>query len=138
MSSSARVFITPGYHTRRIAPHKGKTYPPEILTSDEVKALIRASSNRTPTGIRNRAVIVVMYRTGLRFGEALALRPEDIDPTSGAVTALRVTGDRRRLVGIDSGSMAIVMRWVDDRRTLGLTGRSGLFCTLQGRPLHAS
>jgi site-specific recombinase XerD len=34
--------------------------------------------------------------------------------------------------------MAILLRWMEKRRSLGLTGRQPLFCTLQGRPLHAS
>jgi site-specific recombinase XerD len=130
--------ITPGYHTGRTAPNKGRTFPPEVLTADEVKALIRASSNRAPTGIRNRALIVVMYRAGLRLSEALALRPKDIDSDAGAVTVLHGKGDKRRVVGLDPGSMAILLRWVDKRHQYGLTGRSPLFCTLQGRPLHPS
>jgi site-specific recombinase XerD len=130
--------ITLGYHTGRVAPNKGKTYPPEVLTEDEVKTLIRASSNRAPTGVRNRALITTMYRAGLRLSEALALKPKDIDPDAGTITVLRGKGGRRRVVGIDPGSMAIVLRWVDKRRQYGLTGRSTLFCTLQGRPLHPS
>jgi site-specific recombinase XerD len=34
--------------------------------------------------------------------------------------------------------MAILLRWIEKRRTLGLTGRQRLFCTLQGRPLQPS
>ena len=130
--------ITPGYHAGRTAPNKGRTFPVEVLTEDEVKSLIRASSNRAPTGIRNRALIVTMYRAGLRLSEALALRPKDIDAEAGTVTVLRGKGDKRRVVGLDPGSMAILLRWVDKRPQLGMTGRSPLFCTLQGRPLHAS
>ena len=77
-------------------------------------------------------------RAGLRLSEALALKPKDVDPDAGMITVLHGKGDRRRVVGIDPGSMAIVMRWVDHRRTRGLTGRSRLFCTLEGRPLHPS
>jgi site-specific recombinase XerD len=128
----------PGYHSGRTAPNKGRTYPPEVLTEDEVKSLIRACSNRAPTGIRNRALIVTLYRAGLRLSEALALKPKDVDASAGTVTVLHGKGDRRRVVGIDPGSMAIAMRWVAHRRTLGLSGRSRLFCTLAGRPLHAS
>ena len=65
--------VTLGYHTGRAAPNKGKTYPPEVLTPDEVKTLIRSCSNRAPTGIRNRALITVMYRAGLRLSESLEL-----------------------------------------------------------------
>jgi site-specific recombinase XerD len=135
---STSLVTTPGYHSGRTAPNKGRTYPPEVLTEDEVKSLIRACSNRAPTGIRNRALITVMYRAGLRLSEALALKPKDVDADAGTITVLHGKGDRRRVVGLDPGSMAIVLRWVEKRRTLGLTGRTQLFCTLEGRPLYAS
>ena len=129
---------SPGYHSGRPAPNKGRTFPAEVLTGDEVRALIKASSNRAPTGIRNRALIVVMYRGGLRLGEALALKPKDVDPDVGTITILHGKGDRRRTIGLDPGAMAIIERWLEKRRSLGLTGRQRLFCTLQGRPLHPS
>jgi site-specific recombinase XerD len=132
------IIVTPGYHTGRTAPNKGRTFPPEVLTEDEVKSLIRACSNRAPTGLRNRALITILYRAGLRLSEALDLKPKDIDADAGTVTVLHGKGDKRRVVGLDPGSMAIVLRWVDRRRQYGLTGRSPLFCTLQGRALHAS
>ncbi len=132
------IVVTSGYHRGRTAPNKGKTYPPEVLTEDEVKTLIRACSNRAPTGIRNRALITVIYRAGLRLSEALAVQPKDINPDAGTVTVLHGKGDKRRVVGLDPGSMAIVLRWVDKRHQHGLTGRSRLFCTLRGRPLHSS
>lgn len=132
------LIVTPGYHAGRRAPNKGQTYPPEVLTEEEVKSLIRACSNRAPTGIRNRALITVLYRAGLRLSEALALKPKDIDADRGTITVLHGKGDKRRVVGLDPGSMAILLRWVDIRRLSGLTGRSPLFCTLQGRPLHPS
>jgi hypothetical protein len=59
-------------------------------------------------------------------------------PYTGAITVLHGKGDRKRVVGLDQGSMAIVMRWVDKRGSLGINGRSRLFCTLDGKPLHAS
>ncbi len=53
--------------------------PPEVLTEDEIRLLLRACSVKAPTGVRNRALIVVLYRGGLRLGEALALKPMDLD-----------------------------------------------------------
>jgi site-specific recombinase XerD len=73
-----------GYHSGRTAPNKGGTFPPEVLTEDEVKSLIRSCSNRAPTGIRNRALIVVMYRAGLRLSEALAQLGQDPAKPAGA------------------------------------------------------
>jgi site-specific recombinase XerD len=130
--------VEKGYHTGREPANKGKTYPPEVLTSDEVRGLIEACSSRAPTGIRNRALIVVMYRGGLRAGETLALRPKDVDTTAGTLTVLHGKGDRRRVVGLDPGAMAIVTRWIETRRTLGISGHAPLFCTLQGRPIQPS
>ena len=40
----------------------GRKLPPEILTDDEVCALIRACSSGAPTGVRNRALIAILYR----------------------------------------------------------------------------
>src|SRR6266851_2286294 len=69
--------------------NKGQCYPAEILTPDEVRALIKACSNRAPTGVRNRALLVLLYRGGLRVSEALHLYPKDVDRAAGTVTVLR-------------------------------------------------
>lgn len=113
-------------------PNAGKTYPPEPLTLAEVRALMRLCSHRAPTGIRNRAIIVIMYRGGLRVSEALALKPSDVDPAKGTVRVLHGKGNKSRVVGLDDGSMAIVRLWVEKRKTLGLANGK-LFCTLDGK-----
>jgi site-specific recombinase XerD len=118
--------------------NKGRRYPAEILTADEVRSLIQACSARAPTGIRNRALLAVLYGTGLRLGEALALYPKDIDVGTGTITVLHGKGDRRRTVGIDPGALAFVERWIDARRGLGISTRRPLFCTLRGDALDAS
>jgi len=119
----------------------GERFPVEILTADEVRALIRAASNRAPTGVRNRALIVVMYRGGLRLGEALALFPKDIDLEAGTIRVLRGKGRKARTVGLDEGGMAMIQRWLDKRQALGLNGRQPVFCSITkgapfGRRLH--
>ena len=107
-----------------------------MLTSDEVRALTRGCSTRAPTGIRNRALITVMYRGGLRVDEALSLKPSDIDPKTGTIRILHGKGDKARVVAIDDGAMATIQRWIDARRKLGI--RNGrLFCTLQGGEVQA-
>ena len=68
---------------------------------------------RAPTGIRNRALITVMYRGGLRLGEALQLKPKDLDAQKGTIRVLHGKGDKARLVGLDEGGWAIVQRWLD-------------------------
>lgn len=127
-----------GFHSGRIPANKGNTYPPEVLSSGEVWRLIELCSNRAPTGIRNRALIVTMYRGGLRLGEVLALQPKDVDLDTGAITVLHGKGDRRRVAAIDPGAVAILARWCDARRSLGVVHKGPLFCTLRGNGLKPS
>ncbi len=110
-------------------------FPVEVLNEPEVRRLIEACSNRAPTGIRNRALIAILYRGGLRLGEALALFPKDLDPRAGTVAVLHGKGDKRRTIGLDPGGFAMVERWLDSRRELGIDGRQSVFCTLGGAPL---
>lgn len=118
--------------------NKGVTYPAEILNPAEVAHLFRSCSNRAPTGIRNRALITVLYRAGMRISEALALKPKDVDRRAGTVRVLHGKGNKARVAGIDPSSFAAIDRWMDTRKDLGLTGRSPLFCTLQGEPIDSS
>ena len=112
----------------RIRPHRpanrGQRYPAEILTADEVQALIRACSNRAPTGLRNRALVVLLYRGGCRVGEALRLCPKDLNRAAGTVTVLRGKGGTRRTIGLDPGAFAVVERWLDVRTKLGISSRA--------------
>jgi site-specific recombinase XerD len=124
--------------TTMIATNKGKKLPPEPLTQEEVRALIGVCSKRAATGIRNRALLVVLYRAGLRISEALALLPKDFDASAGTLRVLHGKGDKSRVVGLDSGAAAILQNWLDKRATLGLGGRSPIFCTLAGEQIESA
>lgn len=130
--------VEKGYHAGREAPNKGKTYPAEVLTQREVSLLLSACGARSSTGIRNRALITVLYRAGLRLGEALALEAKDVDTGAGTIAVLRGKGGRQRTVGIDPEAVAVLERWVERRKQLQLGPRRPLFCTLQGQPLKPS
>lgn len=112
--------------------------PPEILTDAEVRALMDESSNHTPTGIRNRALIALLYRTGLRINEALSLFPKDVNSEEGMASVLKGKGGRSRIVGLDTGAITFLQAWLDARDRLGLTGRSPVFCTVRGNAISAS
>lgn len=109
--------------------------PIEPLTPAEVDALIAAASRRAPTGIRNRALIAVLYFAGLRASEALALLPRDLDLDAGAVRVHSGKGGKARTVGLNLAAQAHLERWLDVRRQRGISTRRPLFCTLAGGPL---
>ena len=122
-----------------------KTFPIEILTGQEVEKLMRACSRRYPTGIRNRALITLGYRCGLRISEVLSLYPRDVDLEHGVINVRYGKGARQRQVGIDDGAAAILERWLEIRKKLGIRSRAPLFCTVsageemsRGGPLKTS
>ncbi len=112
--------------------------PPEVLTEAEVLALMKACSTRAPTGVRNRALIAVLWRCGLRISEALSLELRDIDLEAGTVRVRHGKGDRSRTVGLDEQTTALLARWLDRRKKLSPGARAPIFCTLQGGRLDSS
>ncbi len=80
-------------------------------------------------------MIVLLYRTGLRLSESLALRVKDINFEVGSLAVLHGKGNCMRTVGIDPGATPRIEAWLERRRDLGLPGDAPLFCTLKGGPL---
>jgi integrase/recombinase XerD len=111
--------------------------PAEVLSELEALALLRACSTRAPTGIRNRALIAVLWRCGLRISEALALQPRDVDLQAGILRVRHGKGDKSRTLGLDEQTAALLARWLDRRQTLA-GGREPVFCTLKGDPIDSS
>lgn len=109
-----------------------------VPTTEEVERLLRSFTN-APTAIRNRALVVTMWRCGLRVSEALSLRPGDIDAERGVLVVRRGKGGKSRTVGVDAGTLAVVAAWTAVRRTVEGLGRTApLFVTLDGKPVSAS
>ncbi len=115
-------------------PHGRRRFPVEILTNAEACRLLGACGCR-PAGLRNRALIAVLYRGGLRINETLDLLPKDIDLEVGAIRILHGKGDRARTVGIDPAAGDVVSRWLTVRAELELGSRQSVFCTLVGTRL---
>ena len=123
------------------------TLPIEVLSEDEARRLMDACGARSPTGLRNRALLALLYRAGLRVSEALALRPKDIDLERGIIRVLRGKNGHARTVGIDPAACDVVARWVEARTRMGRGPSAGagvdwsgapLLCTLSGGPVSAS
>jgi integrase/recombinase XerD len=116
----------------------GGTMHDELLTPEEARALIRAASGRAPTGVRNRALVAMMYRSGLRPGEALALAVEDLDAEAGTVRVPARKGGSRRTTGVDATTRRLIAAWLARRVQRGIAPSAPLFCTLAGEPLKAA
>jgi integrase len=118
----------PGYHRGRPPGNKGEQYPADPPTVEEIVAVMRAVSDR-PEGHRLRAMIVLLWRAGLRISEALALQEGDLDATRGAVLVRRGKGGKRREVGMDRWAWDQLDPWLEIRRGLPI---GALLCVIHG------
>jgi site-specific recombinase XerD len=108
--------------------------PIEIQTEEEVELLMAQASRRGPTGIRNRALIAVIYYGSLRVGEAIALAPRDVDLARGEINVRRGKGAKQRLAVLSEPGIAPLQLWLATRAELGISTRAPLFCTIsEGR-----
>jgi len=105
-----------------------------VLTPGEVAAIIGQRSLRAPTGIRNRALLTLLYRSGLRVSEILAVRPSDVDMARHSIRLLGTKSGQAQTRGFHPSADDALARWLDTRQALG-TGPGKLFCTLVGTPL---
>jgi site-specific recombinase XerD len=116
------------------APNAGRKYPAEPLTPAEVAAIIGQCSLRAPTGIRNRALLTLLYRSGLRVSEVLAPRPSDVNLARHSIRLLGTKSGQAQTRGFHPSADDALARWIDTREALGI-GPGKLFCTLAGTPL---
>jgi site-specific recombinase XerD len=110
-------------------------YPAEWYTTDEITAMLHAA-NTGWGGERLQALIIVLWRSGLRLAEALALVPSDIDFVGKTIRVRHGKGDKARTVGMDDREAAELKRWLELRGHF--PPDVPVFCTRKGTPLQAA
>ncbi len=92
---------------------------PRCLSMSQVEALLDAPDVASPLGVRDRAILEVLYATGLRVSELIGLRPGDVDLDVGLLKCLG-KGRKERLVPLGSTACTWVRRYLlEVRGTLG-------------------
>jgi site-specific recombinase XerD len=109
---------------------------PKILSAAEVEALMARPNLKAPTGLRNRAVLMLMHRCGLRVSEVCGLHLRDVDWREGSIRIRPevAKGGREAVVHLDPPTLEMLERWKDVRRRYAAR-RPHLFTTLKGGPL---
>jgi len=118
----------PRYHAGRAPSNKGQRYPADPPTVEEIIAVMRQTAHDRH-GARLRALIVVLWRGGLRVQEALALGERDLDPRRGSLLVRRGKGGRRREIGMDACGWEQLSPWLAARIDLPV---GPLFCIIDG------
>jgi integrase/recombinase XerD len=119
---------------------------PEVLTVEEVDRLLRTRGDESPTGIRDRALLELLYASGLRISEAVGLDRDHIDLEGGLVRVVG-KGDRERQVPVGEVAVAWLRHYVADVRPAllahgqaegGSLGHGGHADGVHGGPLFLS
>lgn len=105
--------------------------PVEILTNNEAALVLAAFSRRSTTGVRNRAMLSVMWRSGLRSAEVCALQMGDIDMDEGTIHVRHGKGDESRRVDIHYRSRKFIGAWIGCRERMKVRSEC-FFCTRAG------
>jgi len=109
-----------------------------VLTDEELAAILRLPNVRTPSGLRNKAMLKVMAYGGLRISEVVGLKTKDIRRTDGRVL-LEVRngkGGKDRTVPLPDHAAETLDTWLTRRKQMGL-GNGHVFCTIaKGTNVH--
>lgn len=100
----------PGYRTGGSPRNKGRVYPADPPRVEEIIAVMRAAGE-TIHGARVRAVVVILWRAGLRINEALTLAETDLEPRRGSILVRHGKGGKRREVGMDDWGWEHIEPW---------------------------
>lgn len=109
---------------------------PRTLSVEEVSALLDCIPVDHPVGVRDRALLELLYATGMRATECLTLRLEDLNLTAGYVVCMG-KGSRQRLVPVGSQAIQWVRQYLQSARPTSVrrTDSGYLFVNRRGRPL---
>jgi len=88
---------------------------PDYLRLEEVEKLLTQPDDKTPIGLRDRAMLEVLYSSGLRVSELIGLRVMDLDRSVGCVRCIG-KGDKERIVPIGKKATALVEKYLREAR----------------------
>lgn len=121
-------------------PKVPKRVPGDVLTKGELKRVLRSPDVTTPHGLRDHALLDLLFSTGLRSAEVQALDLGDLDHPQREVVVRAGKGDKGRIVPLTRSAYGSLRQYLDEARGTFVTGhrdsRTALFLTNRGRRIH--
>jgi integrase/recombinase XerD len=119
------------------APKLGRPLP-KYLTVSQVSALLAAPDRQrsTPEGVRDKAMLTLMYASGLRASEVVTLRLENVDPDAGFLRVFG-KGGKERVVPVADAALSALKEYLEEVRPgfLKEKASNALFLSRLGRPI---
>ncbi len=115
---------------------KIERYLPETLSEPEIASLLAAAGGKTPLEIRDRAILELLYASGLRVSELCGARLENLDLEQGFIRVIG-KGNKQRLVPVGSGARKALARYLEAGRPELVGKKTGgeIFLSVNGRKL---
>ena len=133
----ARTGVVATDPSRRLSSPRGEGRLPHVLKAGELEALFEEGDAGAPVERRDRAVVELLYGSGLRVGELCGLRPADVDLRRGQLLVWG-KGSKQRQLPMSESSVEAVGAWVDGGRAAMITADTpadALFVNARGRRL---
>jgi site-specific recombinase XerD len=132
----ARRGLVPHDPTKRLAAPKGQRRLPKVLRREQVTALLAAPDPSTPVGLRDRALLELLYASGARVSEAVGLDLDALELTAGQAR-LFGKGSKERVVPLAGPACQALERWIDRGRPrllapAALTVQTAVFVNRRG------
>jgi integrase/recombinase XerD len=105
---------------------------PKYLDLEDVDRLLAQPDPSTPRGVRDKALIEMLYATGLRVSELLSLKPGDVNLDAGYLTCIG-KGDKQRIVPLGHDAADWVRRYLEDGRPALTKGRKSAWLFVNAR-----
>jgi tyrosine recombinase XerC len=107
---------------------------PEFLDADKIIKLITSPAGDSLSGLRDRAILEVLYSTGMRVSELVGLNQEDVDFIAGAAK-VRGKGKKERITLLGREAQRALDDYMDKRKAAGSGGSKALFLNKRGTRL---
>ena len=117
-----------------VTPQKG-FYLPRFLNQTEIDELLAAPDTSTELGLRDRAVLEMMYACGLRVSEAAGLQMKDIDIDAGILTC-KGKGSKMRRVPVGKSAVEWLKSYMALRRKKENIEIQNIFVSFLGKPIN--
>ncbi|WP_182871449.1 tyrosine-type recombinase/integrase [Rhodopirellula sp. JC639] len=123
--------------TKVEVPKQEQRLPSSHLSIDEVEMLLSSVDLTTPTGLRDRAILELLYATGMRRGELIKLQLDDINHESGLAIIRQGKGRKDRVVPTGKRALEWLCKYLHDGRpTLVDEDTQVIFLTSRGNVFH--
>ena len=130
LASDGKIEVDP---TERLVAPKQWQNIPKFLNREQIDKLLAAPDIAKPTGVRDRAMLELLYATGLRVSELCAVRIADLQFDAGVLRTIG-KGNKQRLTPVGKSALAAVREYLQAARPKLLSGRASpfLFVTARG------